>query len=681
MNNRLINTKVAGGGGGCTDIVDNYDPFGGGGLALYQLNGDANDVSTNYNGTWSGTAAYTTGVFGQSANLSGSNYITMSGLTSFFTPKQTFTVSLWFKTSGSNVSRYLFSDEAFSFGNNYNITISQAAAGWLSIATIYGGVSSNYNTTTTYKDNAWHNIVVTINQSNQTGTVYIDGAFSGSYTLSTGTKTGTPYPVIGTVGNAYLPFIGQIDQVRIFNTALDPLEIEALYTEEICICDGTVDTLDILGDGSCIATYTLDGNANDLSGNYSGTPTNVSYGVGEFDLAGVFNGSSSVIRDIPNSISTSLKSNNAFTYSFWIKFNSLGYQSIIQFFNDVTSSVSFNGTNFEAYIYNSSLQQKAVINSATVTTGVWYNVVFKGDSNGIFLYVNNNTPASTSWGGDWFIYTNATYKYNAIGARQNSGGFTDYVDGSIDQVRIFNKALNSTEVTTLYNETACTYTPSACVDVFSDNSGISLYQLNGNAFDLDRRLDGAATNVTWGGAGVFGTSANMKTLQGYIITPTAIYDNSFSGHSVSFWMYSGGTNYEAGIYTRTAAEAASGWHIRTSTSGNGINFSWQNSSGSVVFGSSELSYTFAFGWHHVVATWDGTTDTNGAKLYVDGSLLDQRTANETLASQTFTLGATLGGDRQSAGRSIQGLDQVRFFNRELTSTEVTTLYTSDASCG
>ena len=232
---RLIKSNDAGGGGACTNTVDLYNPFpDGGGVALYQLNGDATDVSGNYDGTWSGTAAYTTGVFGQSANLSGSNYITMSGLTSFFTPKQTFTVSLWFKTSGSNVSRYLFSDEVFSFTNNYNITIAQGASGNFSIQTIYGGVGTGYATTTTYKDNAWHNIVVTINQSNQTGSVYIDGAFSGSYTLPVGTKTGTPYPVIGTVGNAYLPFIGQIDQVRIFSRALRPYEVEALYTEEYC---------------------------------------------------------------------------------------------------------------------------------------------------------------------------------------------------------------------------------------------------------------------------------------------------------------------------------------------------------------------------------------------------------------------------------------------------------------
>jgi hypothetical protein len=32
-------------------------------------------------------------------------------------------------------------------------------------------------------------------------------------------------------------------------------------------------------------------------------------------------------------------------------------------------------------------------------------------------------------------------------------------------------------------------------------------------------------------------------------------------------------------------------------------------------------------WHHVVATWDGTTNPNGMKLYVDGELRAQKASN------------------------------------------------------
>ena len=51
--------------GGCTDTVDLYNPFpDGGGVALYQLNGDATDVSGNYDGTAT-NVTYGAGQFGQ----------------------------------------------------------------------------------------------------------------------------------------------------------------------------------------------------------------------------------------------------------------------------------------------------------------------------------------------------------------------------------------------------------------------------------------------------------------------------------------------------------------------------------------------------------------------------------------------------------------------------------------
>ena len=70
MNNRLIKSNDAGGGGACTNTVDLYNPFpDGGGVALYQLNGDATDVSGNYDGTAANAITYGTGEFGQAARV------------------------------------------------------------------------------------------------------------------------------------------------------------------------------------------------------------------------------------------------------------------------------------------------------------------------------------------------------------------------------------------------------------------------------------------------------------------------------------------------------------------------------------------------------------------------------------------------------------------------------------
>ena len=53
--------------------------------------------------------------------------------------------------------------------------------------------------------------------------------------------------------------------------------------------------------------------------------------------------------------------------------------------------------------------------------------------------------------------------------------------GEIDQIRIFNKALSASEVTTLYEE----------------NSLVASYRFEGNANDDTRNYDGTASNVTY----------------------------------------------------------------------------------------------------------------------------------------------------------------------------------------
>ena len=71
LGKRLIKSNDS--GGGCTNTVDLYNPFpDGGGVALYQLNGDAADVSGNYDGTAT-NVTYGAGQFGQAGVFNGSN--------------------------------------------------------------------------------------------------------------------------------------------------------------------------------------------------------------------------------------------------------------------------------------------------------------------------------------------------------------------------------------------------------------------------------------------------------------------------------------------------------------------------------------------------------------------------------------------------------------------------------
>jgi hypothetical protein len=269
--NRLVNTNA--GGGGCTNTVDNYDPFpDGGGLALYQLNGDATDVSGNYDGAWSGTAAYTTGVFGQAGvfnnvGANDSNSID-TNTKSFFGQKQTCSVSAWIKNSSTFASTYgtIFTDYA---NTSFNILIWMNSNGTIQLYNRYNNANTTITSSSTYNDNQWHHIVGVINTSNNTMQFYIDNVEIGNVSISanaySSSYTGTMKVTIGNLyavhqSNYNSGFIGSIDQIRIFNRALRPYEVEALYTEEYCtptiVPSEHFNTITWTGDGALTRSFT-----------------------------------------------------------------------------------------------------------------------------------------------------------------------------------------------------------------------------------------------------------------------------------------------------------------------------------------------------------------------------------------------------------------------------------------
>ena len=81
-------------------------------------------------------------------------------------------------------------------------------------------------------------------------------------------------------------------------------------------------------------------------------------------------------------------------------------------------------------------------------------------------------------------------------------------------------------------------------------------------------------------------------------------------------------------------------------------------------------------WHHVAATYDGSSSAAGVKLYVDGAEDTEVIQEDTLGTHSilntspFTIGS-----RDSGGVPFNGdIDEVEVFNRVLSASEVQTLY-------
>ncbi|MBL7975201.1 MAG: carboxypeptidase-like regulatory domain-containing protein [Candidatus Kapabacteria bacterium] len=204
-------------------------------------------------------------------------------------------------------------------------------------------------------------------------------------------------------------------------------------------------------DTTLLAYYQFNGNTNDVSGRgYNGISSNVSWTTGRIGQAAYFNGNSSIIRvnNVPDV-------NSEFTVSVWIN------PDMNDFGNDFQDNIFIVGKWGEGGISNASytlaLQKSTGFAEAWTHTGsqttslfgklkipsnTWTHIIMTRDFSGILkIYINGSLNAqSTS------VMPQASQYPLTIGS--SSGG--TYFHGLIDNVRIYNRALNLDEIINLY---------------------------------------------------------------------------------------------------------------------------------------------------------------------------------------------------------------------------------------
>jgi len=213
----------------------------------------------------------------------------------------------------------------------------------------------------------------------------------------------------------------------------------------------THSTLDIFNDSSCLALYNLDGNANDTGGSYNGTASNMTYTPGYINQVGVFNGSNS-------QITTTITPGNTedFSWSLWVKdltHNSSATSNtvMLDYKNDY-KWLNFLSTGVIRGNIRGSDNNDVYVDTGVLTASNWTHIVWVvSTTNGSTMYVNGTSVDTNST-------AKSTRKNINFGSgvqfgnnpADSSGNYN--LDGKIDQIRIFDKALSSSEVTTLYEE-------------------------------------------------------------------------------------------------------------------------------------------------------------------------------------------------------------------------------------
>jgi len=145
------------------------------------------------------------------------------------------TVVLWFKTDNQSQNRNLLSMGSDEMDKRFSLLLGYGGSGnfgfvgqWNDLQWGIGPVS----------DNQWHQLALSFSGAGGTGsmTVYLDGVSAGSQNLEWPLSTeGTRELVIGAnvLSRNDEFFIGGIDDVRIYDRALDAAEIAQIYQQEI----------------------------------------------------------------------------------------------------------------------------------------------------------------------------------------------------------------------------------------------------------------------------------------------------------------------------------------------------------------------------------------------------------------------------------------------------------------
>jgi hypothetical protein len=402
--------------------------------------------------------------------------------------------------------------------------------------------------------------------------------------------------------------------------------------------------------------------AADTSGSgYHGVITGANWTAGKVNTGLRLNGSTT------NVVTPAVSLGNSFSVSVWVNPAVLaqgGYVRIAETRFDRGLYLGMNQTgNKYKFIVNAGSGATGTCGASygcaeggTLTSG-WHLLTATYDGTVGRLYVDGALIASetfTSPGNTSYpLYVGRYYAASGYGW-----------NGSVDEFRLYNRALSGTEIAELFNpggggggggQTVIGYWP------FDEGAGTTAADTSGSGYH------GVITGANWT-AGKVNTGLRLNGSTTSVVTPGISLGSSFS---VSVWVNPAVLGQ--GAYVRIVeTRYDGGLYLGMNAAGNKYKFIVNTGLGAT--GSCGASYgcaeggTVTSGWHLLTATYDGAV----GRLYVDGT---------PVASETFTAPANtnyplyVGRYYAVSGYGWNGsVDELRLFNRALTASEVAALY-------
>jgi hypothetical protein len=499
-----------------------------------------------------------------------------------------------------------------------------------------------------------------------------------------------------TVGNTVYSgeaFAGNIDEIRISNTAVLGAGLPLQFEPDTVAAIPDTET-----DPNLVARYDFeegsgttlhDRTANDHDGSIVGG----SWVAGVRGKALEFNGSTTRVS-IPYKSDLNL---SEFTISAWIRSTRTIGQAVISRQTSSGNSATWNYrlATTTAATYGSLVVpaghllvdfnpvdhnlNNSPISKVSVVDGVWHQISGVYGDGVLKVYVDGVLD-TTAVAGDSPDLT--SLQPLLLGASAYSDGA--YFKGTMDEVRIYKKALSSLQIDSLYQVDGGTRPVLAANLIawydFEEGSGTQVLDKSGKGHD--GTLTGTAT---WAADGVSGNSLHLGGTVGVRI-PASPDFTALSDFTVSSWVWQDVQTLDEPVWEFAEANHFPGSSFWVNTNGNqkvfqGMVYSNLNSTTyqptELVSGSAAAALSR---WNNLTLTYKA--DTRTAILFVNGAPVDTNTTAAGLVPSKagdLLLGLRIPTSLAARkGAGLKGrLDEVKIFKAAYSATQVDSLYRAD----
>ncbi len=595
-----------------------------------------------------------------------SNRYASSGMTTSTLDTSSGTLSFWFKSPSldSSAQCAMGSSDGDNTGGiffalkNSGVTVTHEYASGVSVSPVYTGQLSN---------NTWHHVTYTWDNATKKGHLYVNNSLGQEVTYSQNITIGAYLQQIGNcTRTGHTSFNGILDEIRVHNRALPPMEITQLYNW----APGPVGYWDFEeGSGSTI----IDKSGHDNSGLWNGSGTR-NWVKGKYGNGGNFNGSTDFINFSP----TPDTGSEYGTMSLWVKsdtnYSDIGYI----FYGTADNGGNGNGAEDELHLYFTADEKIAffiegtnsgtdvnITSSQSYADNKWHYITATWERGGkAYLYIDGIQMESTNHTANSFMFSESLRLGRPEAAQR-------YFQGQVDEVRLYNYTRTNKQIIEDMNASH----PAGGSPV---GSQIGYWKFNegyGNtAHDSGpQKVHGTITNATWSNDGKFGKALSFNGSSASI-TLGNIAAYKTQSKTISFWAKPD-TTFSA--TTPVFANGGGNYYVGFATNGT-MMASYNTTAGTQQTSYSNINAVSVNEWHHYMYVFNVSAENVDISFYVDGKLnktVSYTTGYSSTYGTNFVIGSFNGASLFYSGL----IDEVKIYNSALTAEEIKIDYNQNAA--